>query len=153
MSRPPTKTAATLVAMMDSPARMAICACVVAGAFGMLEFGILTLLADLNVSRLSLRIQTSVVTGVVSGAFVWAFLTVVSLGRRHLETKLKVVADLNHVLRNALEIIANSGYLPQDQRHAALLERRTNKQALEELVIEARAIRQVIPDHRRKHQS
>jgi hypothetical protein len=124
--------------LAERPSRIVVASCLVTCAVGLAEFGILTLLASLNVSRLSLRIQNSVVTGVIAGACVWALLVMVSFRQRYLRTKLQVVADLNHELRNALEVIVQSGYLPGDKRDSALLDsaERINK-ALTELVAEA----------------
>ncbi len=140
MSRPSAKVSKVVAVLTDKPSLIVLAACVIACMAGLAEFAILTVLANLNVSRLSLRIQNSAVTGVVAGAFIWAVLIMFSLRRQHLRRKLYVVADLNHELRNALEVILQSGYLPIDQRHSALLDsaERINK-ALTELLEEVRA--------------
>jgi signal transduction histidine kinase len=126
--------------MTDKPSHIVAAACIVASAAGLAEFSILTVLANLNVSRMSLRIQNSTITGIVSGALVWALLVMVSLRRQYLRRKLYVVAELNHELRNALEVILHAEYLALDERHAALHDsaERLNK-VLTELLEETRA--------------
>jgi Trk-type K+ transport system membrane component len=147
VSRPSEKISSTVVAITDQPHRIVITTGLVVCVSGALDFALLTLLAHINVSRLSLRIQNSILTGLVSGGLVWALLVLVALRRRHLRTKLQVVADLNHELRNALEIILQSGYLPEGQRHSALrdsAERISN--ALDDIAMEARATGLIRPD-------
>jgi hypothetical protein len=137
-----TRVSAVVAEMTESPSHIVAVTCISGCAAGLTEFAIQTLLASLNVSRVAIHTQNSIVTGVVTAAFVWALLAMFSLRRRYLRTKLQVVADLNHELRNALEVIGQIGYLPEGQRHSALLDSadRINK-ALTELVLEMRATR------------
>jgi hypothetical protein len=135
------RVSSVITVLTDRTSHLVVAACSVAFAAGAAEFVILTVLADLNVSRLSLRIQNSAVTGVVSGGLVWALLVMISLRRRNLREKLQVVADLNHELRNALEVILQSGYLPVDQRGAPLRDSADRLNAvLTELLGEVHAI-------------
>jgi signal transduction histidine kinase len=139
MNRHLSKLGATAPAMAGTPARIVASACVIGLLAGIADFAILTLLAYLGFSRVTLRIHNAAVTGAVTAGFLWAVLVAVSLRRRYFHSKLQVVADLNHELRNALEVILQSSYLPNDQRHSALLDsaERIDK-ALSELLAEAR---------------
>ncbi len=116
---------------------MIVSASLAACVAGLVEFAIPIILTQLKVSRLSAEIENAVLAGAITGMFVWALLVMFSWRRRYMRTKLQVVAELNHELRNALEVILHSGYLPDGQRYPALLSsaERIDK-ALEELLPE-----------------
>jgi signal transduction histidine kinase len=145
------KVSIVIAVMTDRPSNIVAASLIVASAAGVGEFSLLTFLAHLNVSRLSLRIQNSTLTGIVSGACVWALLVMISLRRQFLRKKLHVVADLNHELRNALEVILQSEYLPVDQRLEPLHDsaERLNT-VLTQLLEELHTILPVPPDRKNR---
>ncbi len=104
-----------------TPLRILVSVWTIAFVAGSAEFLILLALAYFGVSRLSMTVQSSVVTGFVTGGFAWTLLLMFSLRRRYMRKKLQVVRDLNYELRNALEVILQSSYLSCDERIPALL--------------------------------
>ncbi len=121
MHHPSARVSSAALYITATPLRIVISVWAIACIAGLAEFLILVGLARLGVSRLSMIVQSSVVTGFVTGGFVWTLMLMFSLRRKYMRKKLQVVRDLNHELRNALEVILQSGYLQNDERLPALL--------------------------------
>lgn len=120
--------------------RIVVASCVVVGILAVTDYELLSALAHLNVPRTSIRMENAIVTGCMGAALTWALLTMVALRRQYLGAKVRVIAELNHELRNALDVILSSGYLPEGERLPALYEsaNRIDK-ALTQLMKEAAA--------------
>jgi hypothetical protein len=82
---------------------------------------VLLLLYVVHVPRTVLQGQDALITGVLAGSFVWVFLGAERARQREQQKQVEVVADLNHHLRNALEVILASDYLAHDTKAAAIL--------------------------------
>ncbi len=59
-------------------------------------------------------IVDAVVLGVLSGAIAWFYQR---RQNRYLAERLEVIADMNHYVRNHLQVIQYSAYLTKDQQH------------------------------------
>lgn len=79
-------------------------------------------LARLGTPPQFMRYQDAIITGILAAAFVWAFLEAERARQREQQRQIQVVADLNHNLRNALEVILAAEYLRQTDRAAAILQ-------------------------------
>ncbi len=110
-----------VAAMTRSRSRILAVSFVLICLLGIADYALLGILAQFNVPRWSIRVENAVVTGCLGGALIWALLTMVSSRRQYLGSQVKVIASLNHELRNALEVILNSEYLPDKERPPALL--------------------------------
>lgn len=82
---------------------------------------VLLLLHVFRVPRTVLQAQDALITALLVGMFVWVLLGAERVREREQEKQVKVVADLNHHLRNALEVILSSDYLGHDVRASAIL--------------------------------
>lgn len=79
-------------------------------------------LASLGTPPKYMRYQDAVQTGILAAAFVWVFLQAERARQREQQRQIQVVADLNHNLRNALEVILASEYLRQTDKASAILQ-------------------------------
>jgi len=102
-----------------SVALTALATLVTAGSAKLL---IVLLLFQGGVRREFLQGQDAFLTGILAACFVWFFLEVERARQKEQEMQVKVVADLNHHLRNALEVILSSNYLRESEKGTAILE-------------------------------
>ena len=82
---------------------------------------VMVLLYVVHVPRTVLQGQDALITGVLAASFVWVLLGVERMRQHEQEKQVKVIADLNHHLRNALEVILSSDYLSHDTKAGAIL--------------------------------
>ncbi|HYG99834.1 MAG TPA: hypothetical protein VD837_11940 [Terriglobales bacterium] len=107
--------------MTDSKARVAAAA---AGAFalaGGLKFAAVGMFWRFGVTRRFLRLQDAAMTGALAALIVWLLLWAVAERRRDVREQIQAVSMLNHDLRNALEVILGSEYLPKSSQAEAIL--------------------------------
>ncbi len=64
-------------------------------------------------------IVDAVVLGVVSGGIAWFYQ---SRQNRYLAGRLEIIANMNHYVRNHLQVIQYSAYLTKDQQHIQRIE-------------------------------
>lgn len=129
-----------LAALTQTHARIVAVSCAVTCVLGAADYALLSALAHFNVPRTSIRMENAILTGCLGAASIWALLTVVALRRRYLGAQVRVIAELNHELRNALDVILSSGYLPDRERLPALFESANRiDRALTQLMREAAA--------------
>lgn len=69
-----------------------------------------------------LRLQDSILTGVLTAIGVWASLMIATERRKFVLKEIQTVANLNHELRNALEVILGSAYLAESSKGGAILD-------------------------------
>jgi hypothetical protein len=86
------------------------------------KFLLVRSLLSMGVPRELLQAQDAIIAGALTAALVWALLIAERVRRRQEEEQIRVVADLNHHLRNALEIIFGSEYLRESEKATAILE-------------------------------
>jgi hypothetical protein len=82
---------------------------------------VILLLYVVHVPRTVLQGQDALITGMLAASFVWLLLGVERMRQQEQAKQVKVVADLNHHLRNALEVILASEYLRHDVKAGAIL--------------------------------
>jgi signal transduction histidine kinase len=83
--------------------------------------GTVLLLAHLGTPPKYMQYQDAVITGILATAFTWAFLQAERARQREQQRQIEVVADMNHHLRNELEVILASEYLRQADKADAIL--------------------------------
>lgn len=103
-------------------ARMALTALLVLLLAGGLKYGVAGLLVNAGASREEMRIQDAIFTGLFCAIIVAIALWAERFRREQFRERVKVVSDLNHHLRNALEVIIHGHLLPQSTQTAAILE-------------------------------
>jgi hypothetical protein len=86
------------------------------------KYLIVVSLLCMGVARHLLQALDAILTGALAAALLWVLLTAVRGRQKQGEQLSKVVADLNHHLRNALQVILASGYLRDSDKAAAILE-------------------------------
>lgn len=102
--------------------RLVAIAIAAAVGIGLAKFAVVGLLLHLQTPGMYLRLQDSILTGVLAAIAVWAALIVASERRKALLEKVETIAMLNHELRNALEVILANEYLSESSKGAAILE-------------------------------
>jgi len=103
--------------------------------FGLFEFIVSRWLIEIHISHnLHSGVQAAIVA-VGAGFSFWVILLGVVDRRRMAEDELHRVAELNHTLRNALEVIVLAHYAVADHEHKAMMLECTNRidQKLSEL--------------------
>jgi hypothetical protein len=86
------------------------------------KYAIITKLLAIGVSRFPLRVQDALITGALAAALVFLLRQSSDRRRQRVAEQLRAVADLNHNVRNALEVIIGSEYLPQPEKVRLVLE-------------------------------
>jgi ABC-type protease/lipase transport system fused ATPase/permease subunit len=111
-----------LTRITSSRRAVALTAFAILLAVGIAKFAIVVCLLQLGVPRAVLQAQDAVITGGLSATLVWLLLVAVRARRNQQVEQIQVVADLNHNLRNALEVILSSEYLRQSNHATAIRE-------------------------------
>jgi len=108
--------------MTSSQCSIAIAVGITLFVVGVAKFLIVLLLLDIGVARAVLQVQDAILTGGLAAALVWVLLAAVEVRQKQVQQQIRVVADLNHHLRNALTIILASEYLRESEKATAILE-------------------------------
>jgi two-component sensor histidine kinase len=90
--------------------------------FALIEFGMYLGLSELGTPQALHAATDATVNGLLFGLFMWLGLTGVGERRRHVREELARIRELNHVIRNALQIIADSQFDADARRKAMVLE-------------------------------
>ncbi len=104
------KTAVTVAAFIIFP------------VLAVLKFFVVRSLLSMGVPREVLQAQDAIITGALTAALVWLVLMAVRIRQSQQQAQIRMVADLNHHVRNALEVIFNSKYLRDTDKATAILE-------------------------------
>jgi hypothetical protein len=89
--------------------------------FGLFDFNVSRSVVEAGFSpELTAALQAAIV-GLAAGAALWLLLSAVAQRRRHLADELNRVAELNHTIRNSLEIIVLAHYASVDPQHRDLI--------------------------------
>jgi len=97
--------------------------CFVALLFAaIVKFVTVLLLAYVGTPPRYMEYQDAILTGMLTAAFVWAFLQAERSRQREQQRQIQAVADLNHNVRNALTVILASEYLRQTDKGNAILQ-------------------------------
>jgi signal transduction histidine kinase len=106
----------------ESRLRIISAGAVIALIVGAVKFGLILFLLHVHTPQALLKLQDSVLTGVLAALAVCAVLVIARERRRYIRNELKSVANLNHELRNALEVLVCSEYLAESSKGEAILE-------------------------------
>jgi len=125
--------------LIESRRRAALAA---VGAFlfvAAIKFTLSGVLVRGGATEMQMRTQDAFFTGLFVAIIAWGALSVARFRREQMRARVKVVSDLNHHLRNALTMILNSHFLPENAQASAILD------GVERI---DRALRHIIPgDH------
>jgi hypothetical protein len=108
--------------VVASRPRVAATVVLVLMAAGGLKYALAGLLVRVGASREEMRIQDTIFTGLFCAVIVAIALGAERFRREQFRERVKVVSDLNHHLRNALEIIIHGHLLPQSSQTKAIFE-------------------------------
>jgi hypothetical protein len=106
----------------DTPSQTRIAVLLGIPAFGLMEFAFHIGLARLGASPVIDAAIDAALTGIFFGLVLWSFLTAISERRKRVRQDLERIAELNHEIRNALEIIAHSHFAAEARHRAMVLE-------------------------------
>jgi hypothetical protein len=101
---------------------VATTACIAFFVVGLTKYLIVVSLLSMGVHRTVLQAQDAILTGGLAAALVWVLLAAVRVRQKQVQQQIRVVADLNHHLRNALTVILASEYLHESEKATAILE-------------------------------
>ena len=101
---------------------VAVTACIAFFVVGLTKYLIVVSLLSMGVHRAVLQAQDAILTGGLAAALVWVLLAAVRVRQKQVQQQIRVVADLNHHLRNALSVILASEYLRESEKATAILE-------------------------------
>jgi hypothetical protein len=101
---------------------VAVTACIAFVVVSITKFLIVVSLLSMGIHREVLQVQDAILTGGLAAALVWVLLAAVRVRQKQQQQQLRVVADLNHHLRNALSVILASEYLRESEKATAILE-------------------------------
>ncbi len=107
--------------LANSRARIAVSALLSLLVIGALEYGSHTLASDSNISREAQTLLDAGLMGLLAAVIVVVVLTGVRARRAIVYEQIRMVAELNHHVRNALEVIVSSTYLVRPENMTALL--------------------------------
>ncbi len=102
--------------------RVAVASLVSAIVAAVAKFALVGVLIWYQTPSQYLRLQDSVLTGIFTAIGVWAALMIVRARRKYVLKQVETVANLNHELRNALEVILGSEHLVHSRQGEAILE-------------------------------
>jgi hypothetical protein len=95
--------------------------------FGLFEFAVSRWLIEIHIApNLHCSVQ-AIIVAVVAGFALWLILNGINDRRKLIEDELRRVAELNHTLRNALEVIVLAHHTVSDYEHKAIVLESTNR--------------------------
>lgn len=106
----------------DSPSQTSIAVLLAIPAFGLTQFAFHLGLRRLGASPLADAAIDAALVGIFFGLVSWSFLTAIGERRIRVREDLKRIAELNHEIRNALEIITYSQFDAESKRRSMVLE-------------------------------
>jgi MFS superfamily sulfate permease-like transporter len=106
----------------DRPANTVVAAVLTALAFGLFQFAFQMGLARLGVSPLADAVLDAVLCGLFFGLLIWIFLLGIRERRARVRKELERISELNHEIRNALEIITHSHFDAEAPHRAMVLD-------------------------------
>ena len=110
-SRYPVKLASVLIAVVIT----------------LVGIGLDRLLAVEGVSRVDIRVLSNALIGLVAGAFLYVYSRKEEKIRALLQSRMAIVAEMNHHIRNALQVICYYAYRESDQRVVQMIRDSVNR--------------------------
>ena len=105
------------------------------------------LLLHEGVPRYDLLAISNLLTGIVAGGFFWQALRRERENREFVQERLRIISDMNHHIRNALQVISFHSYRDQDEKTVEVLQQAVNRieWSLNE-VLPGEGVRDLVPD-------
>ena len=131
----------------DSPVRSTILVIAVAIAVSVVGIAFDRMLIREGVPRYDLMAISNSLTGIVAGAFFWQARRRERERRMFIRDRLRTISEMNHHIRNALQVISFYSYQEQDEKTVEMLGQAVNRieWALSE-VLPAELTGQTVPE-------
>ena len=107
--------------------RIASLAILIAGAVALVGVSFDRLLLKEGISRLDVRVLSNCLTGIVTGAFFYVFARKQQELHKLLRGRMEIIAEINHHIRNALQVISYYAYREADQRVVQMIRDAVNR--------------------------
>src|SRR5438105_1543641 len=107
--------------------RIVVLAILVAAAVASVGVLFDRILLQEGVSRLDVRVISNCLIGLVAGAFFYAFARKEREFQRLLHSRIELIAEINHHIRNALQVISYYAYRESDQRVVQMIRDSVNR--------------------------
>ena len=107
--------------------RIASFSILIAGAVALVGVSFDRLLLAEGVSRLDVRVLSNCLTGIVTGAFFYVFARKQQELHKLLHGRMEIIAEINHHIRNALQVISYYAYREADQRVVQMIRDSVNR--------------------------
>ncbi len=127
----------------DSKARLILLCCFVMLLVWSVGFGFDRLLARDGVTRTDILVTSNALTGIVAGFLFYSLTNVERLRRNTLRERLRTIAEMNHHIRNSLQVITYASATPKNTESVEMI--RTSVERIEW------ALREVLPGHIEPH--
>ena len=85
------------------------------------------LLSVEGVSRMDIRLLSNALTGVVAGAFLYVYAYKEEKIKELMHNRLQIIGEMNHHIRNALQVICFYAYREPDQRVVQMIRDSVNR--------------------------
>ena len=108
--------------LIESRRRAALAALAAFLFIAAMKFTLSGVLVRGGATEMQMRTQDAFFTGLFVAIIAWGALSVARFRREQMRARVKVVSDLNHHLRNALSMILNSHFLPENTQTSAILD-------------------------------
>lgn len=105
----------------DSRSRVGIVVILTAVAFALLDF-LADMLGHVVAHDIAIAAVRAAIIGVAAGSLMWLGLIAVRQRRRHISAELNRIAELNHRIRNSLQVIVHAQHFAQDPARSMVLE-------------------------------
>ena len=123
----------------DSKARLILLCFFVVLLVWVVGFGFDRLLARDGVTRTDILVASNALTGIVAGFLFYSLTNIERLRRNVMRERLRTIAEMNHHIRNSLQVITYASATRQDAESVELI--RTSVERIEW------ALREVLPGH------
>ena len=112
----------TIVEITDSPVRMAVAVVLSGAVAGTLEYVVQASVRHARTPALVQAVANALIVGLAVSIIMLLILLSTRERRRRVLDDIRKIAELNHHIRNALQVVVDSQYLPQsqEQREAVL---------------------------------
>ncbi len=123
----------------DSKARLLILCVLVVLAVWLVGYGFDRLLAHDGVTRLDILLTSNALTGMVAGFLFYSLINTERLRRNVMRERLRTIAEMNHHIRNSLQVITYVTATQKDSESVDMI--RSSVERIEW------ALREVLPGH------
>ncbi|HUI84100.1 MAG TPA: hypothetical protein VL240_07750 [Candidatus Binatia bacterium] len=123
----------------NSKTRLIVLCVVVVLLVWAIGYGFDRLLARDGITRSDILLTSNALTGIVAGFLFYSFTNYERLRRRIVDERLRTIAEMNHHIRNALQIITYATVTANDDESVEMI--RTSVERIEW------ALREVLPRH------